>query len=118
MVRNAIKIVLALLILHALYQFLPAYFSYHLFKDDVKQAALFAGSAGDAELVNQVLRHAQDRDLPLERTDIAVRRSNNQTVINAFYEQPVKVLPWYTYVWQVEVGASAMNLPSGKPTRR
>lgn len=118
MVRNAIKIVLALLILHALYQFLPPYFSYHLFKDDLKQAALFGGSAGDLELVNQVLEHAHARDIPLERPGVVVRRENNQTIIEAFYEQPVKVLPWYTYVWQVEAGASAMNLPSAKPTRR
>jgi hypothetical protein len=110
MVRAILKLIVFVLIVHALYQFVPAYFNYHLFKDDVKQAALFAGEATDVELVQQILQHAEVRDIPLAREAISVRRVNNQLFVEAAYEQPVKVLPWYTYIWQVEVAENVMHV--------
>jgi hypothetical protein len=118
MVRTGIKIVLTLLIIHALYHFIPVYINYHMFKDDLKQAALFAGRATEQELVEQVMLHARTRDIPLERTSVWVRQGNNQTSIAAAYEQPVKVLPWYTYDWQVEVSASALQMAAPRRNAR
>ena len=110
MIRTAVKIVVALLIAHALYQFIPPYVQYHLFKDDVKQTALFAGGAPEGEVAEQVLQHAADRDVPLDRQGLAVWRVGNETFIEAAYEQPIRILPWYTWLWQVEVSASARQL--------
>jgi hypothetical protein len=115
MARTVIRIAVALIVAHALYHFIPVYINYHLFKDDVKQAALFGGGATEQELVEQVMLHARAREVPIERPDIWVRKADNQTYIDAAYEQPVKVLPWYTYVWHVEVSASAIQMT---PPRR
>jgi hypothetical protein len=110
MVRTIVKIVFALLVAHALYHFLPVYISYHLFRDDVKQAALFGAGATQQELVEQVMLHAQAREVPLERANVWVRKEKNQTFIDTAYEQPVRVLPWYTYTWHVEVSADAVQM--------
>jgi hypothetical protein len=118
MVRTVLKLALALLLAHALYQFVPVYINYHQFRDDMKQAALFGGGATEHELVQQVLLHAQVRDIPVESTGVSVSRLNNQTFIEAAYEQPVKVLPWYTYVWHVELDASAMHVHAPKGSSR
>jgi hypothetical protein len=110
MARTVIKVVVALLVAHALYQFVPVYVNSHLFRDDVKQAALFGGGSTEQDLVEQVMLHAERRDVPLERANVWVRRAGNQTFIDAAYEQPVKVLPWFTYPWQVEVSASSVHI--------
>jgi hypothetical protein len=109
-IRTAIRLVIAVLVIHALYQFVPVYIDYHMFKDDVKQAALFGGGATQQELVEQVMRHAATRDVPLERNNVWVRMETTRIVIDAAYEQPVKVLPWYTYTWHAAVSASALRM--------
>lgn len=117
MIRRIVKLVVAVLVGYALYHFVPIYFSHHLFKDDLKQAALFGGGMSEAELLDQVLYQAQIRDIPLDRTNVTVRRVSGQTFIETWYEQPVRVLPWYTWVWQVEANADAMHIQGGGPRR-
>jgi hypothetical protein len=108
--RPVVRVVVALLVFHALYQFVPVYVKYHLFKDDVKQTALFGGGATSQELIEQVMRHAEGREVPLERQNVWVRIEQTQVFIEAAYEEPVKVLPWYTYTWHVDVSASALQM--------
>ena len=117
MIWRIVKLVVALLIVYALYQFVPIYISYHLFKDDLKQAALFGGELTDVELADQVLHHAQIRDVPLERPNVSVQRVSTQTFIETFYEQPVRVLPWYTYNWQVQANATVIHIQGGRSGR-
>lgn len=111
MIRTVVRLVIVLLITHALYQFLPLYLRYQQFKDDVKQTALFARGAAEAELVERVMGHAAQRQVPLAREEVLVQRVNTQVFINARYLQPVKVLPWYTYDWIVSVATTAYVLP-------
>lgn len=117
MIWRVVKLVVALLIVYALYQFIPIYISHHLFKDDLKQAALFGAELTDAELAEQVLHHAQIRDIPLDRANVSVKRVSTQTFIETFYEQPVRVLPWYTYIWHVTTNTSVIHIPAGRTGR-
>lgn len=117
MILRIVKLVVALLVLYALYNFVPVYLSHHLFKDDLKQAALFGGELTEGELLEQVLQHAEIRDIPLDRANAAVRRVSSQTFIETWYEQPVRVLPWYTYLWRVEANASAMHIQGARRGR-
>jgi hypothetical protein len=117
MVLRIVKLVVALLVVYALYHFVPVYFRYNLFKDDLKQAALFGGELTDAELAQQVMYQAQIRDIPLDRTNVTVRRVSSQTTIETYYEEPIRVLPWYTYLWQVEANASVMHIQGGRAGR-
>jgi hypothetical protein len=116
-IRTIVRLVVVLLVIHALYQFVPVYIRYHLFKDDVKQAALFGGGATSQELAEQVMRHAEGREVPLERHNVWVRTENTRIFIDAAYEEPVKVLPWHTYTWHVSVSASALQISAPRRGR-
>jgi hypothetical protein len=115
MIRTVLRLVVILLIAHALYQFVPVYLSYQQFKDDVSQTALFAGKATEDEVLERVMVHAQQRQVPLAREQVQVRRLQNQTFIDLSYLQPVKVLPWYTYPWQVRIGTTWAAQPGLAP---
>jgi hypothetical protein len=103
MFRNLIKLAIFLLVAYALYNFVPVYMKFQQFKDDVRQTALFAGDTSEDEVVNRVMTAAQERGLPLARQNVHVRKVNTQTHIDAEYATPIKLMPWYTYVWEFEV---------------
>jgi hypothetical protein len=103
MFRNLIKLAIVLLVVYALYNFVPVYMNYQQFKDDVRQTALFAGQASEEEVVNRVMTAAQERHVPLSRQSVHVRKVNTQTHIDAEYTTPIKFMPWYTYVWEFKV---------------
>lgn len=103
MFRTLIKLAVFLLVVFALYNFVPPYMSFHQFKDDVRQAALFAGQASEEEIVSRVMTAATERGIPLARQSVRVRKVNTQTHISADYTEPIKFMPWYTYVWEFKV---------------
>lgn len=110
MFRTLVKLAIAALVIHALYQFVPVYVRHHQFRDDVKQAVLFGTRASETELVEQVMVHAANRGVPLDRKDVSVQRISSQTFIRAAYEQPVRLLPGYVYPWQFSVSESAVHM--------
>jgi len=111
--KTVVRLAVIGLVGFALYNFLPVYMHYQQFKDDIKQIALFAGSASEGELVERVMASADLRQVPLTRDNIQVVRNESQTMINARYTQPVKVLPWYTYVWNVDVAMTGWRVTRG-----
>lgn len=110
MIKSVLKIAVLLLIGHALYQFLPIYLHYQQFKDDIEQTALFAGDASEEDLLQRVMDHARARRVPLAPESVAVSQTNRETVIQASYQQPIRVLPWHTYVHTFDVSTSAWHV--------
>ena len=113
MIKNLLRIIALLAVGHALYHFVPPYWHYQQFKDDVKQTALFSGRASESELVDQVMTHARTRQVPVQPRNVSVRKVNNQTFIDVAYQQPIEILPRYVYTWQVKVSASAFQVAGG-----
>lgn len=103
MFRTLIKAAIFLLIVYALYNFVPVYMKYQQFKDDVRQTALFAGEASEEEVVNRVMASASERGVPLAPQAVRVRKVNTQTHIYAQYATPIQFMPWYTHVWEFTV---------------
>jgi hypothetical protein len=112
MVRTVIRVAILGLIIHALYQFVPLYVRYQQFKDDVKQTALFARSASEDQLAQRVLAHAEQRGVPVALENVQVRRLTDQVFVDVVYQQPVKVLPWYVYPWDVHIATSPFVVPA------
>ena len=110
MIKNLLRLVIVLAVGHALYHFVPPYWHYQQFKDDVKQTALFAGRAPESAIAEQVMVHARTRRVPVQPHDVSVRRLNNQTFIDVQYVEPIKILPNYVYRWQVKVAVSAFQM--------
>ena len=96
MVRNLIRIVVVLLIAHALFRFVPPYVHYHQFKDAVREAALFAGDRPAADLVDQVMSLAAKYEIPIEREAVQVSRDKQSTYITVSYEEQIEWLPSYS----------------------
>ena len=44
-------------------------------------------------------------------------RVSSQTTIETYYQEPIRVLPWYTYLWEVEANASVMHIQGGRAGR-
>ena len=103
MFRTLIRAAIVLLILYALYGFIPVYMQFQQFKDDLRQTALFAGMASEEEVVGQVMTAAAERGVPLARESVQVRKTNTQTEIDAEYTAPIRLMPWYTHPWRFSI---------------
>jgi len=107
MARTVVKLAIFLLVVHALYRFVPVYLHYQQFKDAVHETALFSRSKTDAEIVDRVMELADKYAIPLQREYVQVRREHEQTFIDASYVESIEWLPTYQRPWQFDVGAQA-----------
>jgi hypothetical protein len=95
MLRNLVRLAVLLLIVHALYRFVPVYLHYHQFKDAVAEAALFSKDRSDADLVERVMELAQRYQIPIDREAVQVTRDRQFTYINVAYEEEIEWVPTY-----------------------
>lgn len=95
MLRNLIRLVVVLLIAHALYRFAPPYIHYHQFKDAVAETAMFAKDGPESEIVDRVMDLAARYQIPIERDAVQVTRDKQFTYINVAYEEQIEWLPSY-----------------------
>jgi hypothetical protein len=107
MARTVVKLAIFLLVVHALYRFVPVYFHYQQFKDAVHETALFSRSKTDAQIIDHVMELAGKYQIPLQREYVQVRRQNEETLIDASYVESIEWLPTYSRPWQFDVGAQA-----------
>ncbi len=110
MIRKIVKLAVFLLIANAVYQVAPVFVRHVQFKDAVQELALYSHRASDAELVNRVMAIAGDRNVPLEREYVGVRHETGSIHIDARYIESLRLLPRYTYQWEFEIDARAMDL--------
>jgi hypothetical protein len=102
--RKVVQLAIFLLVVHALYRFVPIYLHYQQFKDAVHEAALFSRGKTDEELVEQVMELADKYAVPLSREYVQVRRANERAFISASYVETIEWLPRYRRQWQFDVG--------------
>jgi hypothetical protein len=96
MLRNVIRLVVVLLLAHAIYRFVPPYLHYHQFKDSVKETALFGKDKGDAEIAERILTLAVRYQIPIDRDAIEITRDKELTYVTIAYEEHIEWLPRYT----------------------
>lgn len=100
-----IRLILAILALHAVWRAGTVYWTYAQFDDAVREIALFAGPLDPSEVRNRVTAAADRLGVPLERERIAVRREGTRTFIDASYDVPLEVLPTVHYPWTFRLSA-------------
>ena len=110
MIRKIVKLAVFLLIANAVYQVAPVIVRHVQFKDAVQELAVYSQRSSDAELVNRVMAIAGDRNVPLEREYVGVRHETGSIHIDASYVEPLRLFPRYTYQWQFEIDAKALDL--------
>jgi hypothetical protein len=108
--RTVVKLAVFLLIVHALYRFVPVYFHYQQFKDAVHETAMFASKdKTDVQIVDRVIELAERYQVPLQREYVEVKREGERLTINVAYVEAIEWLPRYKRPWLFEVGEHAFT---------
>ena len=120
MIKTLIKLAVVLLVLNALYRFGSAYYRYEVFKDAVREMALFSKEKEDSVVIDRVMELAAKHGVPLEREFVQVRRDEEHTYVDASYVDMIQWLPGYQRPWQFDVGAAAwhVRVPTPEPIAR
>lgn len=109
--RTLLRLVVFLLLAHALYRFVPPYWHYYQFKDAVRETALYSHGRADAEVVDRVMELAGQYSVPLEREQVQVSQQAQHTYIDAAWIENIEFLPTWRYPWQFEVNADVWHVP-------
>lgn len=113
--RTLIKLIIAGLVIHATWRAGSAYWVYYQFRDNLQQVALFSAGKSEQQVHTQALEVASALKVPIEPQQIAVRREDARTFIDASYKTDIEVLPSYRYPWEFKVSVDALSLNLGKP---
>lgn len=116
-IRKLVNLAILLLIANALYQFVPPYLHYQQFKDDLRDVALFSNRAPDATLIDQVLKKADERGVPVERDDIEIRHDTRNIYIDVAWSQVIDFAPFYSRPWDFTVHVEAIEILAAQPGR-
>jgi hypothetical protein len=117
MVRKIIKLAIFLFIANALYQIAPVALRNIQFKDALQEMVLYSQKSTDAELVQRALALAVENKVPLQREYVGVRHETGSIHVDARYVEPLLLFPRYTYKWQFDIDAKALDLGAAVPRR-
>jgi hypothetical protein len=104
-VRRVLRLLVALVVLHAVWKVGAAYWTHARLEDEIEQIALFAGPLDRAEVSRRVAAAADRLQVPLQPDRIVVRREGTRTFIDASYDAPLEVLPSVNYPWTFRASA-------------
>ena len=93
MIKTVITVLLTLAILNAAVRMGGAAVSYYQLKDEAQQLITFGARSTPQELHERILQHAEELDIPLISEDLYVSREGDRTFVDAYYTQPVEVIP-------------------------
>jgi len=113
-VKTILKLVVLLLVINAVARAANVAWHYYKFKDEAQQIATFGGGHSETELHDQILKKAEELEVPLQPEELVVRRDGNETIIEAAYTHPVQLVPkYYTYPAKLSFSVNAFVV---KPT--
>jgi len=70
-------------------------------EDFMIELAKFSTRESDEKLQHRILEKAEELQLPLDKKNVSVRKSNGRVRMRAQYEIPLE-FPFYTYVWHFD----------------
>mgnify|MGYP003348211700 CR=1 FL=1 len=113
--KTIIKLVIAALVLNAVFQYAQVMWDYYQLKDAAQQAVVFGSKASADQIHQQIMRQAASLDVPLKPEDLTVSRVDARTVAEASYTQRVPFAPSYerpmTFTFQVEAFSTQAVAP-------
>ena len=99
--KTIVKIVITIAILTACFNAGRYYLNNFQFEDAAQQRLLFETRANDSEVVNIILKIANEYQIPLTGDDISVRMVGNDRIVEMEYEEKIPLLPGvYSHVWK------------------
>jgi hypothetical protein len=91
--KTIIKIVIALLLITAMFNGARAALNDYQFSDAVHQAMLFDPRATDQELVQTVLKLAAEYQIPMEASNVTVREAGSDLIVDMTYTYNIVFIP-------------------------
>jgi hypothetical protein len=108
--KTAIKLLLMLAVLNAVFHTGRATLTYYQLKDATEQMLTFGSATSVAQLQARILERAGEMDVPLQPEDLDVKRQGARTSASASYTQPVEVFPSYLYPMKFSYSVEAYAL--------
>ena len=106
--KTIIKLLIVAAILNATARAAMAAWTYYQFKDAAEQTVIFGSGATTAQLHGQIVRRAQELEVPIEPQDLQVTRDGARTVAEATYTQPVELFPRFSYPFTFSFSVDAL----------
>jgi hypothetical protein len=97
-VKFLIKLAIAALVANACFRIGTEYLTYVKFRDSIRDAAMFK-AATDAELQDRIMTLAGDYDVPLDASDLTIRREARHVYVDGSYKKPIEIAPTVMYPW-------------------
>ena len=98
--KTLVKLLATLAILTACFNGARYYLNNFQFEDAAQQRLLFETRASDSEIVNIVLKIANEYQIPLQADNISVRMVGTDRIVEMEYVERVPLLPGiYTHPW-------------------
>ncbi len=108
--RTIIKLAVAALVIHAVYQVGTAYWNHYQFTDAVQQVAQFGESEPIPEIKRRVMELAAQWKLPIPEEAITVTRERRRIDVDGEYTQQILLAPGYTRPWKFTVDVVVLTL--------
>ena len=132
MFSRLIKIVIAVLLVHAGYRVGSAYWRYYQFEDSLQELAQFGERRADKQICDQAMEAAARYQVPITAGSLIVRRGETgefncgtgptgapspanvaaaKLYIYGAYTEQLEILPGYRYAWEFKPSVNAWIRP-------
>jgi hypothetical protein len=91
--KTIIKIVIALVVVIAMFNAGRYAFNNYAFEDAVHEGLLFEPGATDEKLVDMVMKLAREYSIPMEANNIKINTRGSDLIINMSYTDTVVLIP-------------------------
>ena len=91
--KTIIKIVIALVVVTAMFNAARSAFNNYSFEDAVHEGLLFDPQATDAEIVAMVMKLAREYEIPMDADDIKINSRGSDLIVNMSYTDTVALVP-------------------------
>jgi len=115
MIRKLVKLAIFLLVANAVYQIATPSWNYYKFKDAVHELALFSQRLTDVQLVDQIVRLAEENNVPLVRESVSIRHAGDTLFVDAPYIETFKLFPGYAYNHEFAVSSRTVQIRGATP---
>jgi hypothetical protein len=109
-IKTIIKLAVAALVAHAVWQLFVVYSAHYRFKDSVTSTTQFRGQMTDAQLHDRIFELASQFDVPVTDESLTIRQQENHTIVESSYTRPVNLFPGFTYPWPFSLKVDTFSL--------
>jgi hypothetical protein len=88
---------------HVLYKVVPVKVRTSSFYDVMQEQASFGSIKSEEQILYEILRRAQELQIPVNRENVTVTRSRSAVTVEAHYSIPIEFFGGaYKYVWKFD----------------